>query len=159
MTMGVLESITGHLSTLLDERASFEARYGKKAVVFLEHLPALFRLFHRLTFEFALTTQARQKSASVAVYIAEHQDFVGEATRGAEGLIDDVWIAYTVLAQLLETVPDEVLRAHWRSEASFDEVTALAPNVGTLDDLVPSRVLTLARQFLGLEDPEVSAEA
>ncbi len=154
MTEGVLERVTGHLHELTEERGAFEARYGKKAAVFLDHLPALFRLFHRLTFEFQITTAQRQKAASVAVYIAEHQDFASEASRGAEGLIDDVWIAFTALAELLETVPEAVLTSHWRSEAPFEDVAALAPNVGSIDEQVPSRVLTLARRFLDIPEPE-----
>ena len=90
MSESVLDTMTGHLQALLAERDAFETRHGKKAAVFLDHLPALFRLFHRLTFEFQITAAQRQKSASVAVYIAEHQDFVGEAaTHNDQGSIGD----------------------------------------------------------------------
>ncbi len=154
MSLDVLTYVVKHLEHMLKDRPHFEQHFGKKASVFLDHLPPLFRLFHRLTFEMSLPAELRFKSASIAVYIAEHQDFVGEASRGVEGLIDDVWIAFRFLQELLETVPEETIRAHWRSGIPFDEVAALAPNIGSIDDSVPPRVLTLARQFLDLPEQE-----
>lgn len=154
MDLDVLTYMVKHLEKMLEDRDIFEQHFGKKATVFLDHLPPLYRMFHRLTFEMELPAELRQKCASVAVYIAEHQDFIGEGSRGVEGLIDDVWIAFRMLQELLEKVPEESVRAHWRSEIPFDEVAALAPNISSLDDAVPPRVLTLARRFLGLPEQE-----
>lgn len=154
MEMGVLDDMVKHLEIMLIERDVFEQHYGKNAGVFLAHLPALFRMFHRLTFDMTLPVNLRHKSASVAVYIAEHQDFVGEASQGVKGLIDDVWIAFRALQELLEEVPEERMAAHWRSDVPFEEVAALAPNVSSIDSAVPSRVLTLAKQFLGVDDED-----
>ena len=152
MDLDIMTYIVKHLEKMLQDRDLFEQRFGKKATVFLDHLPPLYRLYHRLTFEMNLPANLRYKSAAVAIYIAEHQDFIGEGSRGIEGLIDDVWIAFRMLQELLEKVPEDIISDHWRSEIPFDEVAALAPNISSLDEVVPPRVLTLARKFLDLEE-------
>jgi hypothetical protein len=148
MTTDIVDIETGYLADLASDAAQIEQRFGRRAGEFMRHLPALYRLFHRLSFERALPPVLRRKAASVAVYIAEPQDYLGEACRGVDGLVDDTWLAYSALAELLEQVPAEVLARHWRSKASFDEVAALAPNAVVLGELVPSRVLEQLQSFL-----------
>jgi uncharacterized membrane protein YkvA (DUF1232 family) len=157
MQEGVLDQVMAELTELVEDRSVFEERYGKQAGLFLEHLPALFRLFHRLTFEFDLTTPQRQLASSVAVYIAEHNDFFREAVRGVLGTIDDLWIACHALGLLHDRVPEEVLSRHWLSETPFEEITGLAHNANLLDPHLPPRVLSLARAFLGLEEADVDS--
>jgi hypothetical protein len=150
MELNILDNVTERLSSLIVQRAAFEARYGKQAAHFLENLPGLFRLFHRLTFDLELAVDVRRLAASVAVYMAEPHDFCGEASRGVEGLIDDVWIAHRALALLLDRVPAAALQRHWLVKEPFDNVVDLAHNIGTIEQIVPSRVLTLLKQFLDL---------
>ena len=80
------------------------------------------------------------------------QDFLGESQQGVGGLIDDVWLTFTVLAELLDQVEVGQLERHWRSDAPFEEVVGLAQDVGSLDDQVPWRVLHRLRTYLGLNE-------
>lgn len=149
MASNMIGQETALLSELTLHREEFEERFGKRAGIFLQHLPPLFRLFHRISFELEVPVALRQRAAAVAVYIAEAQDFMGEESQGVFGLIDDVWIAYTVLCEIGETVPLDVLQRHWRSETPLEEVIDLSFNICALRDKVPSRVLHCLRGFLG----------
>jgi len=149
MSTDIVDIETGFLANLAGDLEQVEKRYGKRAGVFFQHLPALFRLFHRLSFDLELTDTQRRRAASIAVYIAEPQDYLGEACLGAEGLVDDAWLAYSELATLLDQVPAELLQRHWRSEMEFEQIAALACNAEVLRDLVPSRVLEELERFRG----------
>ena len=149
-TANILDNVTERLSTLIVQRVAFEAKYGKQAAHFLDNLPGLFRLYHRLTFDLEVATDVRRLAASVAVYLAEQHDYCGEANRGVEGLIDDIWLAHRALALLLDRVPATTLQRHWLMPAPFEHVIDLAHNIGSIEPIVPSRVLTLLKQFLDL---------
>jgi len=150
MELNILDNVTERLSSMIVQRVAFEAKYGKQAANFLDNLPGLFRLFHRLTFDLEVAAAQRRLAASVAVYIAEPHDYCGEANRGVEGLIDDLWLAHRALALLLEQLPTPALQRHWLMKEPFDNVVDLAHNIGTVEQIVPSRVLTLLKQFLDL---------
>lgn len=148
MEPNVIDSVTDRLTELIEQRERFARHYGHRAAGFLEALPALFRLFHRLTFDLEAPPQHRRKAASVAVYIAEAHDFCGESNLGVEGLVDDLWLSYTCLAELTTTVPPEVLQRHWLSMIPFEQVRDMAGRVKELEPYVPSRVLGLLQTFL-----------
>ncbi|MBN2362405.1 MAG: hypothetical protein JXR83_23335 [Deltaproteobacteria bacterium] len=150
MENNILDNVTERLTEMIVQRAAFEAKYGKQASHFLDNLPGLFRLFHRLTFDLEVGVEMRRLAAAVAIYIAEPHDYCGEASRGIAGLIDDIWLAYRALALMLERVPAADLQRHWLVREPFDHIVDLAHNVGAIESQVPSRVLTLLKQFLDL---------
>jgi len=146
MTLGALDQINHNLDAAIGS-SSFEAAYGKQAGSFLSALPALYRLYRRVPFDFDFTIAQRHMAAAVAMYISETQDFLDDKSH--RGLIDDVWIAFAALKRLVEAQGEETVSRHWRSEADFNVVVGLAENVDTLADLVPSKVLEKMQAFLG----------
>ena len=148
METNTLDSVTDRLNELILQRERFQAKYDAQAAGFLDCLPALFRLFHRLNFDLDVAPAHRRRAASIAVYIAEAHDFCGESNLGVEGLIDDLWVAYVGLSQLIEVVPMETLHRHWLSPIPFESACALARQVEHLEPHVPSRVLGLLKSFL-----------
>lgn len=148
MVTNVIDSVTGRLAGLAERREDFERRYGRPAAELLEALPALFRLFHRLTFDLEVPAEHRRKAASVAVYIAESHDFLGESNRGVEGLLDDLWLAYACLNQFLALVPAAMLERHWLSPVPFKRIQAQAARLREVEPQVPPRVLELLQAFL-----------
>jgi len=148
MEPNVVDSVTDRLVELIEQRERFARRYGHRAAGFLDGLPALFRLFHRLTFDLDAPPQHRRKAASVAVYIAEAHDFCGESNLGVEGLVDDIWLAYTCLNELVTTIPPDVLQRHWLSATPFEQMQGLAKRVQEIEPYVPPRVLGLLQIFL-----------
>ena len=148
MEPNVLDSVTDRLTELIEHRERFARHYGQQAAGFLDSLPALFRLFHRLTFDLDAPPEHRRKAASVAVYIAESHDFLGEANQGVEGLLDDLWLAYACLNQFLALVPPDILQRHWLSTVPFELVQRQAARVRVLEPQIPPRVLGLLQTFL-----------
>ena len=145
------------VATRLDEAvggSAFGETFGRQAASFLAALPALFRMYRRVPYDFDIPLASRRRASSVALYIAENQDFLEDA--GQTGLIDDVWIAYAALGTLLEEVGAPALERHWRSEAPFEAIAGLAENVHTLAEHVPSMVLERMHKYLGLTGPGAS---
>jgi hypothetical protein len=148
MESNTLDSVTERLKELLQQRERFQVRYDLRAAEYLEALPSLYRLFHWLTFDLEIPAEPRRKAASIAVYIAESHDFRGESNLDVDGLIDDVWLAYTGLNQLARTVPVEALQRHWRSDIPFFQVLDLSRSAQELEAHLPSRVLGLLQKFI-----------
>jgi hypothetical protein len=148
MEFNVIDSVIERLSELSQQQERFARKYGHQAAGFLDSLPALFRLYHRLTFDLDAPPQHRRKAASVAVYIAESYDFYGGSNLGVEALIDDIWLAYTYLDELVTTVPPDVLRRHWLSMVPFEHVCEMAKRIAVVEPHVPSRALGLLKTFL-----------
>jgi hypothetical protein len=148
MEKNTLESVMDRLNELIRQRERFQAKYGARATMFLGGLPSLFRLFYRLNFDLGVSAEHRRKAASIAVYIAESHDFCGESNLGVEGLIDDLWLAYAGLAQLLKALPAEALQRHWLSSIPFDSVCAMSGQTEELEPHVPSRVIGLLKSFI-----------
>jgi hypothetical protein len=153
MESNTLDSVTDRLNELILQRERFQARYDARAAGFLDCLPALFRLFHRLNFDLDVAPASRRRAASIAVYIAEAHDFCGESNLGVEGLIDDLWVAYVGLGQLAGSVPMETLQRHWLSPIPFASACVLARHTSQLEAHVPSRVLGLLKTFMEPDDP------
>jgi hypothetical protein len=147
MDSNVFDNVTDRLQELLLQREQFQARHGARAAEFLEGLPGLFHLFHRLTFDLDVPAEERRKAAAIAVYIAEAQDYLGEANLGVEGLIDDLWLAYSGLHQIAQKVPVELLQGHWRADRPFFHVLDLSRRVRELEPHLPARVLGLLEAF------------
>lgn len=148
MPLSPLDQVTNNLDTAMLDAAEFEAQYGKRAVAFLRNLPGLFRLYRRLPYDFELPTELRRLAAAIALYIAEHQDFLDDASRNVGGLIDDLWLAYAALPRFLEGASEELVERHWRSDQDFSEVLALAENASDLKQHVPSKVLERLNRYL-----------
>ncbi|HWQ07836.1 MAG TPA: hypothetical protein VN436_01970 [Holophaga sp.] len=148
METNVIDCVTERLAGFAARSEDFERRYGPASAELLASLPALFRLLHRLTFDLDVPAEHRRKAASVAVYIAESHDFLGESNRGADGLLDDLWLAYACLNQLLALVPAEQLARHWLSAVPFARIQARAARLREVEAHVPPRVLALLQTFL-----------
>jgi hypothetical protein len=148
MASSALDGVLDNLTVLVRQKESFQTCYDQEAGDFLEGLPGLFRLFHWLTFDLEVAPEQRRKAASIAIYIAEPHDYCGEFNRGVEGLIDDLWLAYTGLNHLAKVVPIELLQRHWRSEASLFRLLDLSRTVATLESHLPSRVLEKLKAFI-----------
>ena len=148
METNILNIVTERLNALIQLRERFQARYDYQASEFLDGLPGLFRLFHWLTFDLDLAPEQRRKAASIAIYIAEPHDFCGESNLGVEGLIDDLWVAYTGLHQMANTIPVDLLKRHWRSEIDIFHLLDLSRNIQDIERHVPSRVLELLKTFM-----------
>jgi hypothetical protein len=148
MESNTLDFVTDRLNRLIQQRERFQGRFDHRAGDFLEGLPGLFRLFHWLTFDLEVAPEQRRKAASIAVYISEDHDFCGESNLGVDGLIDDLWLAYTGLRQLAMAVPIEVLQRHWRSDLTLFHVLDLSRDVQDLERHVPSRVLEKLEAFI-----------
>lgn len=148
MASSALDSVTDNLTSLVQQKESFQASYDQKAGEFLAGLPGLFHLFRRLTFDLDIAPEQRRKVASIAIYIAEPYDYCGEFNRGVEGLIDDLWLAYTGLNQIAKVIPVERLQRHWRSEISLLNLLDLSRYVTCLESHIPSRVLEKLQAFL-----------
>jgi hypothetical protein len=148
MEPGILEIVGERLERLVEQRERFARKYGNQVAGFLDSLPGLFRLFHRLSFELDAPPHARRLAASVAVYIAEDHDFRGEGPMGVEGLLDDIWMSSTCLNQLATSVPPDVLRRHWLSPVPFEIVCELAQRVRVVEPHLPTRVMEQLRTFL-----------
>lgn len=148
MESNTLDIVTERLSGLIQQRERFQARYDHRAGDFLEGLPGLFRLFHWLTFDLDVPAEQRRKAASIAVYISEAHDYCGESNLGVEGLIDDLWLAYTGLRQFAATLPIELLQRHWRSEPTLFHLLDLSRDLQDLEKHVPSRVLERLEAFI-----------
>ena len=148
MESNPLTLVTDRLNELLQQGETFQSRYDRRAGEFLPGLPGLFRLFHWLTFELELAPELRRKAASIAVYISEAHDFFGESNLGVEGLIDDLWLAYTGLHQLAKGVPVELLQRHWRAEIPLFQVLDLSRDIQAIERHVPSRVLDRLKAFI-----------
>jgi hypothetical protein len=146
MTFGALDQINHNLDEAIGSD-SFESAYGKQATSFLAALPALYRLYRRVPFDFEFSVPHRHMAAAVAMYISETQDFLDDKSH--RGLIDDVWIAFAALNHLVAAQGEESVSRHWRSEADFNVVVGLAENVDTLAEHVPSKVLEKMQAFLG----------
>lgn len=139
---------TERLQLLVQQRERFRRRFDARAEAFLDCLPPLFRLFHRLSFDLGVPPDARRKAACVAVYIAEAHDFRGESNRDVEGLIDDLWLAYAALNQLVRELPAEALHRHWRSEIPLARALILGRDLPCLESHVPPRVLSQLQAFI-----------
>jgi hypothetical protein len=148
MEPGILDSTTLRLLDMIGQRGRFQARYDARAGEFLPGLPGLFRLFHWLTFDLEVAPEHRRKAASIAVYIAEAHDYCGESNLGVEGLIDDLWLAYTAVHQLAKALPVPQLQRHWRSELTLFQVLDLSRATQDLEQHVPSRVLERLQDFV-----------
>ena len=129
--------------------AGFEAKFGKRASIFLSGLSGLFRLYRRLPYENRLPQALRHQAAAVALYISERQDFLPDNSINALGLIDDLWLAYTPLPQFAEALGEEALQSHWQPELQFSDVLALAENASELTQHVPFKVLERLQDYLG----------
>ncbi|MEW5853395.1 MAG: hypothetical protein AB2A00_31755 [Myxococcota bacterium] len=147
MTTRVFDLMEEEIRNIVSQRAAFEEKYGKHAGAMLVHAPSLFRLFVRVTFDLELPSHARHLAGATAVYVSEPQDFLGRL--GVEGYIDDLWLSYAALSRLVEAVGEQKLLKHWRSEHALSDVVSLALNVNVLEEVVPSRVLTLMQSYIG----------
>jgi uncharacterized membrane protein YkvA (DUF1232 family) len=150
MDQTMFEQIHHHLAHLTAQGETFEACYGSEAAQGLSALPALFTLYHRLAFDLEIPGQARRLASLLAIYIAEPADFCGEAHRGIEGLVDDLWLALAGLQALRKSVPEPLLRRHWRSERTFDEVLRLETTLPALKAGIPPRVFEKLNQYLAV---------
>lgn len=148
MEASTLDLVTDRLHDLLEQRERFEARFDHEVAGYLDPLPGLFRLFHWLTFDLEVSPEQRRKAASIAVYIAEGHDFCGESSRGVEGLIDDLWLAYTGLNQLAKSIPLDRLQPHWRSKIPIFRALELSRDLRCLERHIPSRVLDRLHAFI-----------
>jgi uncharacterized membrane protein YkvA (DUF1232 family) len=148
MEPSLLENVTEHLKTLIQHREDFQTTYSSKTAEFLDGLPGLFHLFHRLTFDLDLAPELRRMAASIAIYIAEPNDYCGEFNLGVGGLIDDLWLAYTGLHQLAKAVPVNYLQRHWRSETALLPAIELSKDLSNLEEHIPSRVLVKLKTFI-----------
>lgn len=148
MEADTLDAVTERLHGLLEQRERFQAQYDREAAEYLDPLPGLFRLFHWLTFDLDVPPEQRRKAASIAVYIAEGHDFCGESNRGVEGLIDDLWLAYTGLNQLARSIPIDRLQPLWRSKVPIFRALELSRDLECLERHIPSRVLDRLRAFI-----------
>jgi len=148
MDSSFLDNVTDHLTSLIQHRETFQTSYDPRAVDFLDGLPGLFHLFHRLTFDLDLAPELRRMAASIAIYIAEPNDYCGEFSLGAEGLIDDLWLAYTGIHQLAKVVPVSFLQRHWRSEVDLSKVIELGNDIQSLEQHLPSRVVGKLKAFI-----------
>lgn len=148
MESSILTSVTDRLNALTQQEESFQARYDRRAGAYLAGLPGLYRLFHWLTFDLEVAPEQRRKAASIAVYISEAHDFFGESNMGVEGLIDDLWLAYTGLNQVAQVVPIELLQRHWRAETPIFQVLDLSRDIQAIERHVPSRVLDRMKAFI-----------
>lgn len=149
MPLPPLDQVANLLETAVMDRADFEGHFGKRAAAFLDALPALFRLYRRLPYDEGIPLEVRRLCAAVALYIAEHQDFLDDKNRSRTGLIDDVWLAYAILPQVVEAAGEAALERHWRSEHALADVIGLAENAGELKQHVPSKVLERLKTYLG----------
>lgn len=150
MTATTMQIVTARIDALLVDSASFESRYGRSAAAFLVHLPALYRLFYRLAFDLELPVATRRTCSLVALYLGESHDFLGEASVGVDGLVDDLWVAYTALASIMDDVDMARLQGHWHGNRPLQDALDLAHNVNVVEAAVPSRVLNLLADYLGV---------
>lgn len=157
MRLAPLDQVTNALETAVLDLQDFEARFGKRAGVFLRGLPGLFRLYRRLPYAPEASPELRRTAAAVALYVAEHQDFLADTDRKVAGLIDDLWLVYSALPRFIEAMGEEALAPHWRGDLSFGDVAALAENASELAQHVPSKVLERLQHFL--DDPRSCSTA
>jgi hypothetical protein len=146
-----LDTLAAHLKDRVQHKDAFAHKYGHKAAAFLDELPALFQLFRRVPFDLDVPIDARRLSSSVALYIAEHQDFLADKSETEPGLVDDLWVAYRALPLLVKKAGGPALARHWRGATSFDELQGLAANASVLEEKVPSKVLESAHKYLDIE--------
>lgn len=149
-----LDRIAEYLDSRLTdgERKEFETKFGHRALAFLVELPNLFHFYRRVPYDWDVPASARHLAGTCALYIAEHQDFLSDRHDGAAGLIDDVYVAFAALPEIVQAAEGVDLGRHWRGQTSFEEVVGMAHNVGALDEQVPSKVLEGARRYLGFTD-------
>jgi len=153
-----LDALAVALKDRVQKKDAFAAKHGQKAAAFLDEMPALFQLYRRVPFDLDMPIDARRLASSVALYIAESQDFLPERVPTPTekqppetGLIDDVFVAYRALPLLVKKAGAPALARHWRGTTTFDELQGLGVNVGMLEDKVPSKVLEAAKKFLDVD--------
>ncbi len=145
------EMILSRLQTLVDQSKSVETPYEPIICDLIADLPALYRLFHRVTFDTDINPQSRQKAASLAVYISEQNDYRSEFNGNIEGLMDDAWLAYTGLEQLASEVALENLQKHWKSEQELQIVISHCKQIQALERHISNKVLEKLNLFLQTE--------
>lgn len=145
------ELILSRLQTLVDQSKSLEKPCDTIICDLIAELPALYRLFHRVTFDTDINPQSRQKSASIAVYISEQNDYRSEFGGNIEGLMDDAWLAYTGLEQLASEIEIEAIQKHWKSEQDLQVVISNCKHVQALEKHISFKVLDKLNLFLQTE--------
>lgn len=145
----LFEPLTERLKLNALDVAGFEAKFGKRALTFLDGLSGLMRLYRRLPYENRLPLAMRHRCAAVALYIGERQDFLADNSVNAMGLIDDLWIAYKALPEVADELGEEGLQVHWHSDMALADAIALAENVDELTQHVPYKVLERLKDYLG----------
>ena len=143
------DQVNNQLELASMDPADFGRAYGKQAAVFLQDLPALFRLLRRFPHDPDAPLEARHLAAAASLYIAEDQDYLSDHAADQAGLIDDVWLAYDTLARIVDLSGEETVSRHWRAENDFDSVLALARNASSLAEHVPTKVFEQLKRYIG----------
>ena len=77
--IGALDQVATKLDEAVQSGA-FEEAYGRQATGFLAALPALYRLYRRVPYDFDIPLASRRRASSVALYISENQDFLDDSS-------------------------------------------------------------------------------
>ncbi len=130
---------------------AFETVYGRTARRFLDKLPVLFPVMRRAAMDITLPAEVRRLAAVSVLYVSEPDDFMSEAQFGVRSLLDDCCALFLAFHRARRLVPDSSFQRHIRVDGVYDELSALADNIGSMTALLSSKVLEQLEALLANE--------
>lgn len=108
--------------------------------------PDLFHLLVKLTLDSRISVYDKAKLAAATAYFIAPLDFLPELILGPMGYADDIVIAATVLNQLVNSTPEEIIQEHWAGEG--DVLKKVQAIIYMADEMIGSGLFKKIRKVI-----------